>query len=116
MLQKIISHNAFKKDLQINFHEILKIQDENPNTSLEILLNLIHTLLDKNIPLIKITNKETKLQNKPWLSLEILEKINEKYKLYHKFCKAKDLARKEQLHEEFRALRNTVTKGLRENK
>ena len=80
MLQKIISHNAFKKDIQINFHEILKIQDENPNTSLEILLNLIHTLLDKNIPLIKMTNKETKLQNKLWLSLEILEKINKKYK------------------------------------
>ena len=53
------------------------MEDENPDTSLEIFLNLIHTLLDKYIPLIKITT------------------------------------RKEQLHEEFKVLRNTVTNSLR---
>ena len=37
-------------------------------------------------------------------------------KLYHIFCKAKDPARKEQLHEEFKVLRNTVTNSLRESK
>ena len=91
----------------------MKIEDENPDTSLEIFLNLIHTLLDKYIPLIKITSKETKLQNKPWISQEILKNINKKNKLYHKFCKAKDPTRKEQLHEEFKVLRNTVTNSLR---
>ena len=49
---KVLSHRAFKKELQINWHEILKIEDENPDTSLEIFLNLIPTLLDKHIPLI----------------------------------------------------------------
>ena len=49
---KLLSHHAFKKELQINWHEILKIEDENPDTSLEIFLNLIPTLLDKHIPLI----------------------------------------------------------------
>ena len=113
---KVLSHDAFKKELQINWHEILKIEDENPDTSLEIFLNLIHTLLDKHISLIKMTSKETKLQNKPWISQEILKNINKKNKLYHKFCKAKDPARKEQLHEEFKVLRNTVTNSLRESK
>ena len=113
---KVLSHHAFKKELQINWHEILKIEDENPDTSLEIFLNLIHTLLDKHISLIKMTSKETKLQNKPWISQEILKNINKKNKLYHKFCKAKDPARKEKLHEEFKVLRNTVTNSLRESK
>ena len=113
---KALSHDAFKKEQQTNWHEILKIEDENPDTSLEIFLNLIHTLLDKHIPLIEMTSKETKLQNKPWISQKILKNINKKNKLYHKFCKAKEPARKEQLHEEFKVLRNTVTNSLRESK
>ena len=99
----------------------MKIEDENPDTSLELFLNLIHTLLDKHIPLVRKyptypTNKETKLQNKPWISQEILKNINKKNKLYQKFCKAKDPARKEQIHEEFKVLRNSVTNRLRESK
>ena len=113
---KALSHDAFKKERQTNWHEILKIEDENPDTSLEIFLNLIHTLLDKHIPMIKMTSKETKLQNKPWISQEILKNINKKNKLYQKFSKAKDPARKEKLHEEFKVLRNTVTNSLRESK
>ena len=50
---KVLSHDAFKKELQINWHEILQIEDENPDTSLEIFLNLINTLLDKHISLTK---------------------------------------------------------------
>ena len=113
---KVLSHNAFIKELHINWHEILKVEDENPDTFLEIILNLIHTVLDKHIPLIKMTNKETKLQNKSWISEEILKKISKKNKLCHKFCRAKDPARKELLREEFKILRNTVTNSLRENK
>ena len=83
---------------------------------MEIFLNLIHTFLDKHIPLIKVTSKETKLQNKPWISQEIPKNINKKNKLYYKFCKAKDPARKDQLHEEFKVLRNTVMNSFRESK
>ena len=63
-----------------------------------------------------MTSKETKLQNKPWISQEILKNINKKNKLYQKFCTAKDPARKEQIHEEFKVLRNSVTNRLRESK
>ena len=49
------------------------------------------------------------------MSLETLKNINKKNKLYHKFCKTKDPARKEQLHEEFKTLRNIVTSSFREN-
>ena len=113
---KVLSHDALKEELQINWYKILKIEDENPDTSLESFLNLIHTLLEKHIPLIKMTGKGTKRQSKPWTSQEILEKVNKKNKLYHKFRKAKDPARKEQLHVEFKVLRNTVTNFLRKSK
>ena len=79
---KLLSHHAFKKELQINWHEILKIEDENPDNFLEIFLYLIPTLLDKHIPLIKMTSKETKLQNKPWISQEIFTNINNKLNLH----------------------------------
>ena len=69
-----------------------------------------------HIPLKKMTSKETKLQNKLWISQEIVKNINKVIKLHHKFCKAKDPARKDQLHEEFKVLTNTVTNSLRESK
>ena len=104
---KALSHDAFKKELQKSWHEILKIEDENTDTSLEILLILIHVLLDIHVPLIKMKNKETKLQNKPLICQEILKNIDQKNKLNQKYFKANDPVRKEQLHEEFKALRNT---------
>ena len=103
---KALSHDAFKKELQKSWLEILKIEDENTDTSLEILLILIHVLLDIHIPLIKMKNKETKLQNKPLICQEILKNIDQKNKLNQKYFKANDPVRKEQLHEEFKALRN----------
>ena len=84
---KVLSHHAFKKELQINWHEILKTEDENPDTCVDIFLNLIHTLLDKHIPLIKMTSKETKLQKKPWISQEILKHINKKTSYTTNFVK-----------------------------
>ena len=63
-----------------------------------------------------MTSKETKLENKPWISQEIPKNKNKKNNLYYKFCKAKDPARKDQLHEEFKVLRNTVMNSLRESK
>ena len=83
------------------------MEDENTNTSLEILLILIHVLLDVHIPLIKMKNKETKLQNKPLICQEIFKNIDQKNKLNQKYFKAKDPVRNKQQHEEFKALRNT---------
>ena len=60
-------------------------------------------------------SKETKLQNKLWISQEIVKNINKINKLRHKFCKAKDPARKDQLYKELKALTNTVTNSLRES-
>ena len=60
-------------------------------------------------------SKETKLQNKLWISQEIVKNINKINKLHHKFCKAKDPARKDQLYKELKALTNTVTNSLRES-
>ena len=60
-------------------------------------------------------SKETKLQNKLWISQEIVKNINKINKLHHKFCKAKDPARKDQLYKELKALTNAVTNSLRES-
>ena len=60
-------------------------------------------------------SKETKLQNKLWISQEIVKNISKINKLHHKFCKAKDPARKDQLYKELKALTNTVTNSLRES-
>ena len=52
-------------------------------------------------------NKETKLQNKPLICQEIIKNIDQKNKLNQKYFKANDPVRKEELHEEFKTLRNT---------
>ena len=51
-------------------------------------------LVDKYVPLEKITQKEFKRRYKPWISDNILRKIDEKNRIFKKHVKCKDTTRK----------------------
>ena len=107
---KKLCTTKFKEDLEnLNWIEISKTQKCNTDTSLEKLLQVINTLLDRHAPLEQLTKREIKTKSKPWLTTDILTSINTKNKIYNKFWKAKDKQRKELLYQRFKTYRNLLS-------
>ena len=95
------NHNIYTRDLQNfareNFFlDLLSIDwddntnENNVNTSFENFLSEINKLLDKYMPLTKISKREFKRTYKPWITDGILNSINRKDKLYNKYVKTKN--------------------------
>ena len=102
--------------LDINWNEILQTNKNDVNTSLQIFLTKINELLDKYMPLRKMTKSEYKRKFKPWITDQILEKISNKNKLLKKSIKTKDPARKNQWEREYKTLKNEITALTRQSK
>ena len=64
--------------LDINWDEVVEIGKEDVNHSLTQFLQKINELLDKYMPLKKVSQKEFKRRYKPWITDEILLKIKNK--------------------------------------
>ena len=95
--------------LDIDWNSILQANRNDVNVSLQIFLTKINELLDKYMPLRKMSKREYKRKFKPWITDTILEKINYKNKLFRKSMKAKDPVRREQWEKEYKALKNEIT-------
>ena len=88
----------------------------NANTSLQAFLTEINQLLDKYMPLRKLTNKEYKRRFKPWISDTVLDKISKKNKAFRKFTNCKNPLTKEHLNEEYKSIKNELTTLTRQSK
>ena len=89
-----------EQDLEhINWMEILKVNDQNVDTSLRHFLQILSSPLEKHVPLRR--KMEIKTKSKPWITPGILALIRNKNKIYSKFCKAKDQEQKDLLHQQF---------------
>ena len=73
-------------------------------------------IIDKYIPLRKMTNREFKRRYKPWITNRIIKSINRKNKLFNRYCKTKDLNVKEQVYNDYKLLRNSINELLRISK
>ena len=102
----------------INWNNILELNQNDVNVSLNIFLTKMNELFDKYMPLRKMTQKEYKRRYKPWITDNILEKIYLKNKVFRKYMKCKDgqPILKEQLEREFKSIKNEVTSLTRQSK
>ena len=57
-----------------------------------------------------------KLQAKPWITPEILKSIKKRDKLLRLYIKSKEINRKEELHTEYKKLRNKIVTSIRNSK
>ena len=80
---------------------------------MENLLKIINALLDKHTLKKPMTKNEL---SKPWLTSDILTSIKNKNKMHNKFSKAKDQARKYDLHEKFKVHRNSLANLTKQSK
>ena len=68
------------------------------------------------MPLKKMTNKEIKQQQKPWITKEILRTMNERDKIHKKWVGEKDIVTKTSLHTDYKNIRNSIRKDILTNK
>ena len=76
----------------------------------------ISNMWDKYMPIRKVKQKEFKQKYKPWISDEILRKIEYKNKIFKKYVKCKNADRKHQLLLEYKLNKNVITSMTRQSK
>ena len=109
---KKFDHNSFLNDLNNNL----------PNENLDVIqytnafCHIIDQLLDQHAPLRKMNYQELKRDEKPWITRDILKKIQKKDRHYKKFIKESEQVRKVALNERIKAMKNEITKLIRRNK
>ena len=79
-------------------------------------LSKIETVLNKYAPMRKLTNREQKQRNKPWITRGLIKSIKLKDKIYSKFFKEKDKNRKEMLNADLKIRKNLITGLIRKSK
>ena len=87
-----------------------------PNIAFAGFQKSIDQLVDKYLPQRKMTKKEIKRKQKPWINNEILSLIRQREKVHKKFLKANDDLKKATLHDRYKTLRNQVVTASRHNK
>ena len=92
------------------------IVENEANLSFNQLLDTLNKIIDKYMPLRKLTNREFKRRYKPWLSNGILNSINRKNKLFNKYSKMKNSVLKQQIFNEYKTLRNSINELTRISK
>ena len=100
----------------INWNSIIDIGKEDPNYSFNSYEVTLGTLIDKYMPLKKLTKKEIKQQYKPWITNGIRISIKRREKYYKKFIKGKNEITKEDHHKKYKELRNQIVTLCRQSK
>ena len=72
-----------------NWDNILNVFVGNVNKSFQKVSNKIADVLDKHVPITKLSLKEMKSSNKPWLTKGILKSINQKMRFIRKLLEPK---------------------------
>lgn len=103
--------SKLQQDAEIKMNELLQNFVEYPNESIhkqfKILTESTKEIVNKNVPLLKLSQRKTKLLSKPWLTKGILKSARNKNKIYKKLVKNKFKDRK--LHQKYKSYRNKLS-------
>ena len=88
----------------------------NTNTSMSLIYNKVLKLLDEMAPYKKLTQKEIQLQQKPWITSDILLIMQKRDALYKDFAKEKNAEFKKRLGTLYRSYRNQAVSLIRKSK
>ena len=102
--------------LSIDWDNALKIKKKDVNTSFNNFSDKINSIIDKYMPLKKLSKNEVKMKLKPWINQEIVQSINKKNNLLKKYINCKDPTKRNILHNAFKKLKNEITAKTRQNK
>ena len=96
--------------------DLLQIDQQNVNLSLDSFLNNINSILDVHAPLKKVNKYKLKFKTKPWITPALQKSISIKNNLLKKFITAKDPQVKERYHKEYKDYRNMLSTIFKQSK
>ena len=96
--------------------DLLQIDQQNVNLSMDSFLNNINSILDVHAPLKKVNKYKLKFKTKPWTTPALQKSIFIKNNLLKKFITAKDSQVKERYHSEYEDYRNMLSTILKQSK
>ena len=86
--------DCFDKD----WSNVLQLDQQDINLSIESVLNNMNSILDEHAPLKRINKYKFKFKSKPWITAAIQKSITVKNNLLKRFINAKDSQTKETFH------------------
>ena len=87
-----------------------------PSTCFDIFNTKLQTLIRKHVPINKLTKRQLKTCQKPWITSAIVKSISKRDHFFHKFLKAKDLKTKNEFHDIYKRYRNMIVTLSRQSK
>ena len=96
--------------------DLLQIDQQNVNLSMDIFLNNMESILDTHAPLKKVNKWKLKFKTKPWITSALQKSILFKNNLLKKILTVKDPQIKEKYHKEYKDCRNLFSTILKQNK
>ena len=96
--------------------DLLQIDQQNVNLSMDIFLNKMDSILNTHAPLKKVNKYKLKFKTKPWITPALQKSISIKNNLLKKFITVKDPQIKERYHKENKDYRNLLSTILKQSK
>ena len=93
----------------MDWNAILEIDKKEIDVPSKNFLLIFNNLIQQHAPLKKLSNKKIKTLKKLWIIVGIVKSIDKKSKIYRKYIRAKNAAKKE-LFELFKTYKNSLNK------
>ena len=114
---RFLNKDELIKDIsEVNWQSSLKYEKNDPNFSFNTFEKVINKILNKHMPIKKMSKKELKTKSKPWITQGIKNSISRREKLYSKFIKSENKEAKDNYHQEYKELRNQIVEICRQSK
>ena len=102
--------------LAVDLADIIKSEKKSIDFSFKCFLKKFNLILDKYLPLKKLTKQKLKFRTKPWITPGLQKSISIKNKLLTKFIKLKEPTLKNEAHTKYKLYRNMLTTLLKRSK
>ena len=100
----------------VDFTLLTETERNNPNEAFNSFEIKINTIIEKHMPLKKLSQRELKQKIKPWITVAIQKSMKRRDKLYKKYIKAKNVEIKKDYFEKYKTLRNKIVDLCRNSK
>ena len=110
--------NEFNEEVinKVDWELVCQTQKNDPNYSWKNFYDTFEFFLDEYAPYRKLTNKESELIDKPWITEQILKKCQERDLILKQISKETDPMKSTELRNNFKQLRNEITEDKRRGK
>ena len=102
--------------MAVDWADIIKSEKKNIDFSFECFLKKFNLILDKYLPLKKLTKQKLKFKTKPWITPGMQKSISIKNKLLAKFIILKEPTLKNEAHTNYKRYRNMLATLLKRSK